>query len=191
MEDYAMKNKLIAIAVASLSVIFLATGCARSAAKAGTVPEDPAKPAVETPVEKPGETPVETPTEDRKVLDIDILVKGGILDEERAIKFTVKNPLDEALMYGAPFTIEQLKEGTTDVWEKTALTDELAFDMMLRIIEPGCEAEDQINIIYIKDIKAGTYRVVRLYATETRTEITLHINFRVTEDGKLLYGLEG
>lgn len=182
-----MKNKLIAIAVASLSVIFLATGCARNAAKAGTVPEEPTKPAVETPVETPGEAPAE----DRKVLDKDILVKGGILDEERAIKFTVKNPLDEALMYGAPFTIEKLKEGTTDVWEKTALTDELAFDMMLRIIEPGCEAVDQVNMNYIKDIKAGTYRIVRLYATETRTEITLHVNFRVTEDGKLLYGLEG
>lgn len=182
-----MKNKLIAITIASLSVIFLATGCARNAAKAGTVPEEPGKPAVETPVETPGEAPAV----ERKILDTDILVKGAILDKERAIKFTVKNPLDEALMYGAPFTIEKLKVGTTDVWEKTALTDELAFDMMLRIIEPGCEAEDQINLIYIKDIEAGTYRAVRLYATETRTEITLHVNFRVTEAGVLLYGLEG
>ncbi|HSP47582.1 MAG TPA: immunoglobulin-like domain-containing protein [Clostridiaceae bacterium] len=185
-----MKNKLIAITIASLSVIFLATGCG-IAAKAGSVPENQAKPVVETPAETPGETPGEAPEEERKVLDIDILVKGAILDKERAIKFTVKNPLDEALMYGAPFTIERLKAGTTDVWEKTALTDELAFDMMLRIIEPGCEAEDQVFMDYIKDIEAGTYRIVRLYATDTRTEITLHVNFRVTEAGELLYGLEG
>lgn len=179
-----MIKKLIAMAVASLSIIFLATGCGL-AAKAGNIPEDPAKPAVGTPVE----TPKETTDKEKEVLDTDILVKGAILDKERAIKFTVKNPLGEALMYGAPFTIEKLKAGTTDGWENTALTDQLAFDMMLRILEPGCEAEDQVSLTYIKDIEAGTYRIVRLYATEERTEITLHVNFRVTEAGELLYGL--
>lgn len=208
-----MRKKLIAMAIAGLSILFLATSCT-AATKAGAVPEEPTKPAVETPAvtpEAPAQTPEKTPevpaqtpgktpevpaetpkapvAQDKETLGPNILVKGAVLNAERAIKFTVKNPLDEDLMYGAPFTIERLKAGTADVWEKTALTDELAFDMMLRIVGPGAEMEDQVSLAYIKDIEAGTYRIARVYATESRSELALFVNFRVTESNELLYGL--
>ena len=93
----------------------------------------------------------------------DLLVEEITFNEDnQVLKYTVKNNTQMTLEYGAMFTVMKLDDNNNLV--ETDLTDDLAFDMMLRIVEAGEVFSDEILFnLFTKPIDSGTYYIIREY----------------------------
>jgi len=113
----------------------------------------------------------------------DLLVEEITYNEDNQIlKYTVKNNTQLTVEYGAMFTVMKLDEDNNLV--KTDLTDDLAFDMMLRIVEAGEVFSDEILFsLFTKPIDSGTYYIIREY-TDSDGEVHIpEISFIKDSEG--------
>lgn len=173
-----MKKKLISLTVTSVLLVTLAAGCTAKTTAAEVPPVQSETPMADT------TSPATDKTVLPEILDINILLNAEVLAEEKAIAFTVQNPLEVELTYGFAFTIEKMDEKKS-TWIKTTLTDDLAFIEMLGIIPSKGKVEDKINLNLITGLETARYRILRPYHTEDGRQVLLYISFDVNKDGSL------
>lgn len=103
-------------------------------------------------------------------------------EDSQILKYTVLNNTQLTLEYGAMFKVMMLDE-TNDIVE-TDLTDELAFDMMLRIVEAGETFSDEVRFsLFTKPIESGTYYIIREYMDSDGGEHIPEISFKKDAEG--------
>lgn len=113
----------------------------------------------------------------------DLLVEEITFNEENQIlKYTVRNNTRMTLEYGAVFTVMKLDDNNTLI--ETDLTDDLAFDMMLRNVEEGESFSDEVLFnLFSKPINSGTYYIIREYRDSNGSEHIPEISFKVDTEG--------
>ncbi|MBW8383156.1 MAG: hypothetical protein K0M69_11635 [Youngiibacter sp.] len=117
----------------------------------------------------------------------DILEKAEILNEENKIAFTVRNTTDKELVYGLSFTIDRWNE-EKGIWEKTGLTDGLAFIKIAMLLKPDETNASEIDLSQIEMLVPGRYRIARDYIQDGGGVLVLHIYFISDEEGVRSYG---
>ena len=124
-----------------------------------------------------------TDTEKSIKFSEDLLVEEITYNEENQIlKYTMINNTQMTLEYGAVFTVMKLDENNALI--ETDLTDDLAFDMMLRIVEAGETFSDEVRFsLFTEPIDEGTYYIVREYKDTDGKEHIPEISFKKDDDG--------
>lgn len=162
-----MKKKRLATALLLTLALMLSTaaGCARQ-----VIPSNPDS----------GENGPGAPDTGKDGMIVDIVYDA----EKNILHYVVLNPLDATLYFGAPFHLEKnTGMDSNDPWTPSDLSDELAFDMMLRILEKGQRYEDAVHFeLFGKPLEAMAYRIVRDYHSDTDS-IRAYLEFQVGEDG--------
>lgn len=96
--------------------------------------------------------------------------------EKQSLRYVVENNTGKTLEYGAMFTIMKLSADNKLL--ETDLTDDLAFDMMLRSVEAGASFSDEILFsLFTKTIDSGTYYVIRAYMDSQGNEYIPKVPF--------------
>lgn len=117
----------------------------------------------------------------------DLLENAEVTSEPKKITFTVRNTTDKELVYGLAFTIDRWGEDKK-LWEKTNLTDELAFIKIAMLLKPGETNTSDIDLSQIEMLAPGRYRIARDYMQDGGDNLLLHIYFTSGEGGELSYG---
>ncbi len=76
------------------------------------------------------------------------------------------NRSDDEISYGIAFTVETEEEGE---WFIVEPEEEMSFILIAHILEPGEEAQEEVNMEYYEPFDAGTYRLVREIEGEVLT----------------------
>lgn len=94
----------------------------------------------------------------------------------RTITFKTENKGNEDITTGLPYTIE--KYNKKNKWEKTNLTDKLAFIDIALIIQPGKTIDERIDLSMVNITENGKYRIVKAYNVG-KENINQYIEFEV------------
>lgn len=107
----------------------------------------------------------------------DLVIKDLQYDKDtRTITFKTQNKGSKDVTTGLYYKIEKYNE--ENKWEKTNLTDNLAFIQIARIIEPGKTIEESIDLSMVDITEKGEYRIVKEY-TIGDEDINQYIQFKV------------
>lgn len=79
---------------------------------------------------------------------------------------TVSNESEEEISYGIAFTVEIEEDGE---WYIVEPEEEMAFILIAHMLQPGEEAEEELNMEYYEPFDEGHYRVVRQMEGEVLT----------------------
>lgn len=71
---------------------------------------------------------------------------------------TTINGSEDEISYGIAFTMEIQQDGE---WYAVEPNEEVAFILIAHSLEPGNEAEEELDMEYYEPIEEGNYRVVR------------------------------
>lgn len=115
-----------------------------------------------------GTTKEESPFEEVNTLEgVDINLEQDIYEPEGAtFILTVSNESEQEISYGVAFTVE-LEED--DNWYVVEPEQEMAFILIAHMLQPGEEAEEELNMEYYEPFEEGHYRVVRQMEGEVLT----------------------
>lgn len=94
------------------------------------------------------------------------LEQGVYAPEGDTFILTVSNDSEEEISYGIAFTIEVEEEGE---WYIVEPEEEMAFILIAHMLNPGEEAEEELNMDYYEPFEEGRYRVVRQMEGEVLT----------------------
>lgn len=100
--------------------------------------------------------------------------------DTKTITFKTENKGNEDVTTGLYFTIE--KYNKKNKWEKTNLTDHLAFIDIALIIEPGKTIDESIDLSMVNITESGKYRIVKTYNVG-KENVNQYIEFDV--DGSI------
>ncbi|MBP1918021.1 immunoglobulin-like domain-containing protein [Youngiibacter multivorans] len=117
----------------------------------------------------------------------DLLEKAEIPDKQHKIVFTARNTTDKDLVYGLSFTIDRWNE-EKNLWEKTSLTDGLAFIKIALLLKPDETNTSEIDMSQIEMLVPGRYRIARDYIQDGGGILVLNIYFTAGAEGVLSYG---
>lgn len=117
----------------------------------------------------------------------DLLEKAEFISEKNKIAFTVRNTTDKELVYGLGFTIDMWNE-EKNIWEKTTLTDDLAFIKIAMLLKPDETNSSEIDLSQIEMLVPGRFRISRDYIQDGGGVLVLHIYFISDEEGMRSYG---
>lgn len=101
--------------------------------------------------------------------------------DTKTITFKTENKGNEDVITGLYYTIEKYDE--KNKWEKTNLTDDLAFIQIALIIEPGKTIDEKIELSMVNIADNGKYRIVKEYNVG-KENVNQYIQFEV--DGSIV-----
>lgn len=109
-----------------------------------------------------------SPFEEVNTLDgVDISLNQDIYAPEGdTFILTVSNDSEEEISYGIAFTVEVEEDGE---WYVVEPEEEMAFILIAHMLDPGEEAEEELNMEYYEPFEEGHYRVVRQMEGEVLT----------------------
>ena len=76
------------------------------------------------------------------------------------------NESENEISYGIAFSLETEQDGE---WFVVEPDEEMAFIMIVHVLEPGEEAQDELNMEYYEPLEPAQYRVVREIEGEVLT----------------------
>lgn len=117
----------------------------------------------------------------------DLLEKAELISDKNKISFTVRNTTDKELVYGLGFTIDKWNE-EKNLWEKTTLTDDIAFIKIAMLLKPGETNSSEIDLSQIEMLVLGRFRIARDYIQDGSGVLLLHIYFVSDTEGIRSYG---
>lgn len=117
----------------------------------------------------------------------DLLEKAELISDKNKISFTVRNTTDKELVYGLGFTIDKWNE-EKNLWEKTTLTDDIAFIKIAMLLKPGETNSSEIDLSQIEMLVPGRFRIARDYIQDGGGVLLLHIYFVSDTEGIRSYG---
>jgi hypothetical protein len=117
----------------------------------------------------------------------DLLEKAELISDKNKISFTVRNTTDKELVYGLGFTIDKWNE-EKNLWEKTTLTDDIAFIKIAMLLKPGETNSSEIDLSQIEMLVPGRFRIARDYIQDGSGVLLLHIYFVSDTEGIRSYG---
>ena len=102
-------------------------------------------------------------------------------EKENILNYELLNNTGKTIEHGFAFTLWKLQEDNT--LEITDLTDDLAFIMMLAMVEPGKSINDSILFdLSEKTIEPGIYYVIREYKDADGNVHIPEVSFEVKEN---------
>ena len=108
----------------------------------------------------------------------------SVLTNPDAITYTIENKTGKTLEFSYAFIIKKLQPDGSLV--DTDLTEDMAFIMMLGMLEDGKTLEDGISFDLLKEKPTeGTYFVYREYVDEQGEKYVPRVSFKIV-DGKLM-----
>lgn len=115
-----------------------------------------------------GATKEESPFEEVNTLDgVGINLEQEIYEPEGdTFILTVSNESEQEISYGVAFTVEIEQD---DNWYVVEPEEEMAFILIAHMLQPGEEAEEELNMEYYEPFEEGHYRVVRQMEGEVLT----------------------
>lgn len=117
----------------------------------------------------------------------DLLEKAELISDTNKLAFTVRNTTDKELVYGLGFTIDKWNE-EKNLWEKTTLTDDIAFIKIAMLLKPGETNSSEIDLSQIEMLVPGRFRIARDYIQDGGGVLLLHIYFVSDTEGIRSYG---
>ena len=106
---------------------------------------------------------------ERELSEISMTVREGTVGPQaETVTLVIKNLSGKRFDYGAPYEIEKLKGG---VWYSYPPEEDMAFIMILYMIEPNGTVEEAISLYsFYGALEPGTYRVVKSFNAEDGTQ---------------------
>jgi hypothetical protein len=97
--------------------------------------------------------------------DISVTVaEGTVGTKAESVSLTIRNLSGKEYSYGAPYELEKEVDG---VWYKYPPQEEMAFIMILYILEPNGTGEETVSLYsFFGELQPGTYRVVKSFSAE-------------------------
>lgn len=148
-----------------VSILMLAVGCSTQ--------------RVEAP-EIIGENPVEIVEEVKVNTGLPFkMLSYGYSEESNSIEYTIQNTSEDIIEHGAMYEIQM--ETKDEVWENTEYSNNLAFDMMMRMVSPTEQTKESFDVSVFSKTP-GKYRIIKQY-TCGENSYTIYSYFVVTEEG--------
>lgn len=156
-------RKIISLSI--VSILMFSVGCSTQ--------------KVEAP-EIAGENPVEIVEEVKVKAGLPFkMLSYGYSEESKNIEYTIQNTSEDVIEHGAMYEIQM--ETKDEVWENTEYSNNLMFDMMMRMVSPTEQTKESFDVSIFSNTP-GKYRIIKQY-TCGENSYTIYSYFVVTEEG--------